>query len=47
MTDARDDPGIGVVILTGAFLLYAASNPLEAPDLWRALIYGSVSCQQV
>ena len=31
MTDARDDPDIGVIILTGGFLLHAASSPFEAP----------------
>ena len=26
MTDARDDPAIGVIVLTGALLLYAAKT---------------------
>ena len=29
MTDARDDPDIGVIILTGGFLLHAPSGPFN------------------
>ena len=31
MTDARDDPDIGVIVLTGSSLLHAASSSLKRP----------------
>ena len=46
MTDARDDPDIGVIVLTGSFLLPCCFQPLDSHQttaLRRALMYGSAS----